>query len=78
MKKLITFIIGIIAGGGAGIAGVALFVPETSKDLRERIKAGFQETLASAREASAKKRAELEAELSSLTRTTDNHRGDSV
>lgn len=78
MKKLITFIIGIIAGAGAGIAGVALFVPETSKELRERIKAGFQETLASAREASAQKRAELEAELSSLTRTADNHGSDSV
>lgn len=78
MKKLITFIIGILAGAGAGVAGVALFVPETSAELRERIKAGFQETLAAAREASAQKRAELEAELSSLTRTTDNHGGNSL
>ncbi len=78
MKKLITFIIGILAGAGAGVAGVALFVPETSAELRERIKAGFQETLAAAREASAQKRAQLEAELSSLTRTTDNHGSDSL
>jgi len=78
MRKLITFIIGILAGAGAGVAGVALFVPETSAELRERIKAGFLETLASAREASAQKRAELEAELSSFSRTTDNHGGNSL
>ncbi len=78
MRKLITFIIGIVAGGGAGIAGVALFVPETSAEIRARLRAGFQESLAHAREASAKKRAELEAELSSLSRIGDNHGGNRV
>lgn len=74
MKKLITFLIGIIAGAGAGMVGVALFVPETSQELRQRFKAGFQETMTAAREASAKRRAELESELASLYR--DDHRGD--
>ncbi|GEM_PF-1644368 len=78
MKKLITLIIGILAGTGAGVAGVALFVPETSAELRQRIKAGFNETLAAARDASAQKRAELEAELQSFTRPTNNHGGNSL
>jgi gas vesicle protein len=78
IKKLITLIIGILAGTGAGVAGVALFVPETSAELRQRIKDGFNETLIAAREASAQKRAELEAELASLTRSTNNHGTDSL
>lgn len=78
MRKLITFIIGIFAGAGAGVAGVALFVPETSAEIRARLRQGFQESLAHAREASAKKRAELEAELSSLRRVHNNHGRDRV
>lgn len=78
MKKLITFIIGIFAGAGAGVAGVALFVPETSAEIRARLRHGFRESLAHAREASAKKRAELEAELSSLSRVSNDHGGDRV
>jgi gas vesicle protein len=76
MKKLITLVIGILAGTGAGVAGVALFVPETSAELRQRIKDGFNETLAAARDASAQKRAELEAELNLLTRPANNHGSD--
>ncbi len=76
MKKLITLIIGILAGTGAGVAGVALFVPETSAELRQRIKEGFNATLTEARDASAQKRAELEAELHLLTRSADNHGSD--
>lgn len=63
MNKLLSWAIGLAIGGLIGGTLVVLFAPVSGKALIESVKEGYAETLEEAREASEKRRIELEAEL---------------
>jgi uncharacterized membrane protein YgaE (UPF0421/DUF939 family) len=69
MKKLWSWLAGFAIGGGIGAIIIMLFFPLTSKEVRDRLKAGYEETMEEARKASEKRRAELEAELLAMRGT---------
>lgn len=63
MRKLISLMLGLGVGAGVGALVVTFFAPTSGAQLVANLKAGWEETLAAARVASAERRAELEAEL---------------
>lgn len=63
MRKLVSFIIGIGVGMALGVGFVALFSPVSGEQFRQNLRNHYEQALATAREASARRRAELEAEL---------------
>lgn len=63
MRQLYSWFVGFGIGAAVSAVLVTLFVPETSSEIRQRIKDGYRETLEEARRAGAARRAELEAEL---------------
>ncbi len=63
MRKLASLLLGLGLGAGVGALVVTFFAPTSGAQLVANLKAGWEETLAAARVASAERRAELEAEL---------------
>lgn len=63
MRKIASLLLGLGVGAGVGALVVTLFAPTSGSQLVANLKAGWEETLAAARVASAERRAELEAEL---------------
>jgi gas vesicle protein len=63
MRKILSLMLGLGLGAGVGVLIVMLFAPTSGEQLIANLKAGWQETLAAARVASAERRKELEAEL---------------
>ena len=63
MRKIVSLLLGVSLGAGIGVALVTLFAPTSGEQLVANLKAGWEETLAEARIASAARRKELEAEL---------------
>lgn len=63
MRKLFSFIVGIGLGAALAVVLVALFAPKTGEAFRAQVRQHAQNALEAARQASAAKRAELEAEL---------------
>lgn len=63
MRKLLSLMIGFGVGAGIGAALVMLFAPEAGEKIIAELKRGWSETMAEARLASQKRRAELEAQL---------------
>lgn len=63
MNKLLSWLIGLAFGALVGATLVVLFAPVSGKALIEGVKEGYAETLEEARQASEKRRLELEAEL---------------
>ena len=63
MRKIASLFLGLGLGAGVGALVVTLFAPTSGQQLIANLKAGWEETLAAARVASAERRAELEAEL---------------
>lgn len=68
MNKIVSWIVGLSAGAAVGAIIIALFVPTPAKEVVQRLRDGYTGTLNAAREASAARRAELEAELSAMQR----------
>jgi gas vesicle protein len=66
MIKIISWILGLSAGAALGALIIALFVPETSRQIRQRFVDGYQGALAAAKEAQDTRRQELEAELAQM------------
>ncbi len=66
MNKVISWVLGLAIGGTVGALLVMLLVPVTREQIISRLKSGFDETMNEARLASAKRRAELEAELAEM------------
>lgn len=66
MNKVISWVIGLTIGGTVGALVVMLLVPISGDEIVRRLKAGYQETMREARLASAKRQAELEAELAQM------------
>jgi gas vesicle protein len=63
MRKVLSLLIGLGLGAGVGVLLVTLFAPTSGEQLVANLKAGWEETMAAARLASAQRRQELEAEL---------------
>ncbi len=63
MRKVLSLLIGLGVGAGVGVLLVTLFAPTSGEQLVANLKAGWEETMAAARLASAQRRQELEAEL---------------
>ena len=63
MRKILSLLLGMSLGAVVGVALVMFFAPTSGEQLIANLKAGWEETLAEARIASAARRKELEAEL---------------
>ena len=63
MRKILSLMLGLGLGAAIGVLVVTLFAPTSGEQLVANLKAGWEETLAAARVASAERRKELEAEL---------------
>ena len=63
MRKILSLMIGLGLGAGVAVLLITLFTPTSGDKLVANLKAGWEETLAAARLASAERRKELEAEL---------------
>jgi gas vesicle protein len=66
MRKLLSLFAGFTIGASIGAALVALFSPISGSQLAANLRRGYQETMTAARQASALRRAELEAELKQM------------
>ncbi len=66
MIKILSWIIGMTTGAAVGALIVAFFVPETSADVRRRLKRGYIGALEAAKQAQDIRRAELEAQLAHM------------
>jgi len=66
MKKVVWWIVGAALGASAAALLVALFSPVSGDDVMRRLSKGYRDALEEARQASAARRAELEAELLTL------------
>lgn len=66
MRKIISFLLGISLGAGAGVLVVTLFAPVSGGELRQNLRDHVQNAMNAARQASEEKRRELEAELERL------------
>lgn len=67
MNRLVNWLIGFSIGAAFAGVVVMLFVPITGAEVRNRLRAGYQETMAAARLASEERRRELEADLAQKT-----------
>ena len=70
MRKLLSLLLGAGLGAVIGALLVAFFSPVTGDEVREGWQARYQRALEAGRNASAKRRAELEQELEELRRET--------
>lgn len=71
MRKLISFLVGIGLGVAAGMALVTLFSPVSGREVRQNLRDHYRQSMQAARDAAAKKRGELQAELERLASDTD-------
>lgn len=74
MRTLLSWIIGLTLGAALGATLVLLFAPTSGEKLINRLKAGWEETIAEARLASEQRRRELEAELAQLQQKNQTKR----
>jgi gas vesicle protein len=72
MRRIMSLLIGFGLGGVIGAALLRLL--PGNQTVRARLQAGWQESLAAARAASAQRRAELEAELAQKMKPTKSGR----
>ncbi|MDX2136554.1 MAG: hypothetical protein SF123_00540 [Chloroflexota bacterium] len=66
MKRLMFWMLGLLFGALLGALLVALFAPVTGTAFRQRLKAGYRETLDEAQRVSRERQAELEAQLARM------------
>jgi gas vesicle protein len=63
MMRLASWLIGFSLGAALGAVAVMIFAPMSSSEVRQRLRAGYDETMEAARLASEQRRRELETEL---------------
>ena len=68
MRKFLSLLFGAALGAVIGALLVAFFTPVTGDELRDDWQTRYQRALRAGRDASAKRRAELERELEDLRR----------
>jgi gas vesicle protein len=66
MRKLVSGLLGLGLGAAAGALLVLLFAPASGQEIVALLQRSWAETMTAARQASARRRAELEAELAQL------------
>jgi hypothetical protein len=66
MKKIISWMLGVVIGTGVGAGLVALLSPITGDEAIRRLKRGYQEALDEAHRAREQHKADLEAELAEM------------
>lgn len=66
MAKIFGLLFGMTLGAAVGVVLVTLFSPVSGEELLQNLKRGYSEALDAARQASAARRAELEAQLAQM------------
>lgn len=75
MRKILSWIAGFAFGAGVAALVVMIFVPQTSAEIRQRLRDGYEEALEEARKASEQRRAELEASLAEMQKRPQPQNG---
>jgi len=70
MRKVISFLAGLLAGAIIGVVAAMLLAPLSGSELQGRIRARIQELIEEGRRAAAARRAELESQLEHFKRGT--------
>jgi len=70
MRKVISFLAGLLAGAVVGAAVGMLLAPYSGAELQQRARTRVQELIAEGKRAAAGRRAELEAQLEAFKRGT--------
>lgn len=66
MRRLMSWFVGFTLGGTVAAVAVAVLVPQSSQEVRARLRDGYQHALEEARKASELRRAELETKLAQM------------
>jgi gas vesicle protein len=70
MRKVVSFLVGLLAGAIVGVAAGILLAPYSGPELREQVRTRVQGLIEEGRRAAAARRAELEAQLEAFKRGT--------
>ncbi len=68
MRKMVSFLVGVLSGAIVATAVVLLVAPSGGADLRERLGVRIQELIEEGKRAAAARRAEMEAQLEAFKR----------
>lgn len=66
MRRLMSWFVGFTLGGTAAAVAVAVLVPQSSGEIRARLRSGYQYALEEAQKATEQRRVELEAKLAEM------------
>ncbi|NWF67721.1 MAG: YtxH domain-containing protein [Chloroflexi bacterium] len=66
MRTLISWLLGFSLGAALGAALVMLFAPLSGQELKDALKQHYADALEAGRQASAARRAEMEAQLAQM------------
>lgn len=66
MRRLMSWFVGFTLGGTIAAVAVAILVPQSSGEVRARLRSGYHYALEEARKATELRRAELEAKLETM------------
>lgn len=66
MRRLMSWFVGFTLGGTVAAIAVAVLVPQSSQEVRARLRDGYQHALEEAQKATELRRAELEAKLAEM------------
>ena len=70
MRKVASFLVGLVIGATVGAAVAILLAPYSGSELQERARTRVQELVDEGKRAAATRRAELEAQLDAFKRGT--------
>ena len=70
MRKIISFLAGLLAGAVVGAAAAILLAPYSGRELQEQVRTRVQALMEEGKRAAAARRAELEAQLEAFKRGT--------
>jgi gas vesicle protein len=70
MRKIVSFLAGLLAGAVVGAAAAILLAPYSGSELQEQVRTRVQGLVEEGRRAAAARRAELEAQLEAFKRGT--------
>jgi len=70
MRKVVSFLAGLLAGAVVGAAAAMLLAPYSGPELQERVRARVRGLIEEGKRAAAARRAEMEAQLEAFKRGT--------
>jgi len=68
MRKITSFLVGLLAGAVVGAAAAILLAPYSGPELQERVRTRVQGLIEEGKRAAAARRAEMEAQLEAFKR----------